>query len=194
MKSFCNHEKLIKVLPLITFFHPTLPESEKTPRDSSGQTSLIWAHGPSWNHDSFQVQKCSLPRSTLTLGRVEKSRSGKRSGRDTHSRICVFQQQNSMSNPFTLDKSIERSVRFVQRMVAPKYLDVDKAIPRTLIAHCEGIAFIKIIKAGLFFLAGNMGGGVVIAKVPDVRGDKKAVDVLRYWRWGSLVARRERGN
>ena len=54
-----------------------------------------------------------------------------------------------MSNPFTLDKSIERSVRFVQKMVAPKYIDVDKGIPRTLISHCEGIAFLKIFKVSL---------------------------------------------
>jgi hypothetical protein len=71
-----------------------------------------------------------------------------------------------MSNPFTLDKSIDRSVRFLQRMVAPKYIDVDKAIPRTLVSHCKGIAFLKIFKAGLFFLGGNMGGGVVRVFAP----------------------------
>lgn len=46
---------------------------------------------------------------------------------------------------------------YIQRMIDPKYVKFDKKIPTTLIRHCEGIAFITIIKAGLFFLGGNIG-------------------------------------
>lgn len=56
--------------------------------------------------------------------------------------------------------------------------DVRKGIPRVLISHCEGIAFIKIFKAGLFFLGGNMGGGVIICKVPSKEN-------ARGWAWSA---------
>jgi len=70
-------------------------------------------------------------------------------------------------NPFTLEKSIPRSVKMLQNMINPDIVAPDKAIPLTLLRHCEGVAFIRIYKAGLFMLGGNLGGGVVIAKVQD---------------------------
>ena len=42
-----------------------------------------------------------------------------------------------MSNPFTLEKSIERSQRFLQRMVAPKYISMDKGA-RAPLRRVEG--------------------------------------------------------
>ena len=53
---------------------------------------------------------------------------------------------------------------------------IDNRIPLTLLRHCEAVAFITIVKAGLFMLAGNMGGGCIICKVPDETSE-------RGWRW-----------
>jgi lipid-binding SYLF domain-containing protein len=47
--------------------------------------------------------------------------------------------------------------------------------------HCEGIAFIRIYKAGLFMLGGNVGGGCVIAKIKD------ATEEAGY-RWSAPIA------
>jgi lipid-binding SYLF domain-containing protein len=63
----------------------------------------------------------------------------------------------------------------------PEYVGGDKAIPLTLLKHCEGVAFIRIYKAGLFMLGGNLGGGCVIAKVKDAKQE-------RGFRWSAPVA------
>jgi len=65
-------------------------------------------------------------------------------------------------------------------MVNPKYVKADKQIPATLLRHCEGVAFITIFKAGLFFLGGNMGAGCVIVKVPDTSVSSSPLLVLLF--------------
>src|SRR4051812_7391003 len=70
-------------------------------------------------------------------------------------------------NPFTIDKCVDRAVRMLKNMASPKYIDVDKQLPPALIRSCEGLAFVRIAKAGLFFLSGNVGGGVMITKIKD---------------------------
>ena len=63
----------------------------------------------------------------------------------------------------------------------PEFITADKAIPLTLLRHCEGVAFIRIYKAGLFMLGGNLGGGVVIAKVKDANAEDG-------YRWSAPVS------
>jgi lipid-binding SYLF domain-containing protein len=86
-----------------------------------------------------------------------------------------------MNNPFGLEKSIPRAVNMLQNMVNPEKITPDSAIPLTLLRHCEGIAFIRIFKAGLFMIGGNLGGGCVIAKVKDP-------DAELGYRWSAPVA------
>ena len=69
-------------------------------------------------------------------------------------------------NPFTLEKTIPRSVQMLKDLVISEH-NPDKGIPLTLLRHCEGIAFIRIFKAGLFVFGGNLGGGCVVCKIPD---------------------------
>lgn len=71
-----------------------------------------------------------------------------------------------------MNTSTDRAIKVLGRMIDPKYVKFDKKIPTTLIRHCEGIAFVTIIKAGLFFLGGNIGGGCVVAKIPDPNDPK----------------------
>jgi len=66
-----------------------------------------------------------------------------------------------------LKESIPRAVRVVNELANPKYISQDKAIPRKLLQHCKGIAFITIYKAGLFMIGGQVGGGLVISKIDD---------------------------
>jgi hypothetical protein len=60
-------------------------------------------------------------------------------------------QQTKMSF-FTLDNSIDRSVDMLDQMMNPEFISADKAIPVPLIRRCEGIAFLRIYKAGLLVL------------------------------------------
>lgn len=57
-------------------------------------------------------------------------------------------------------------------------IQIDNRIPLTLLRYCEALAFITIIKTGLFFVAGSMGGGCIISKVRDETCD-------RGWRWSA---------
>jgi len=82
---------------------------------------------------------------------------------------------------FSLDGYTDKCIRMLNDMVNPKYVKADKAIPATLIRHCEGIAFITIFKAGLFVFGGNVGGGCVISKVKDPSSP-------RGWRWSGPIS------
>jgi lipid-binding SYLF domain-containing protein len=82
---------------------------------------------------------------------------------------------------FTLDQSIDRGVKMLNEMVNPQYVDADKAIPLALIRNCEGLAFLRIYKAGFLVVGGNFGGGCVIAKVKDASQP-------RGWRWSAPSA------
>mmetsp|Transcript_16714 Transcript_16714/g.27103 ORF Transcript_16714/g.27103 Transcript_16714/m.27103 type:complete len:428 (+) Transcript_16714:255-1538(+) len=77
---------------------------------------------------------------------------------------------------FSLDGYTDKCVRMLNDMVNPKYVKADKQIPATLLRHCEGVAFITIWKAGMFFLGANAGGGCVVAKIKDESEP-------RGWRW-----------
>ncbi|KAH9257803.1 hypothetical protein BASA81_003821 [Batrachochytrium salamandrivorans] len=55
----------------------------------------------------------------------------------------------------------------LESMVKPGMVSQDKAIPLTLLRSCQGVAFIRLYKAGMFFLGGNLGGGCVICKIED---------------------------
>ena len=62
----------------------------------------------------------------------------------------------------------------------PNDINADKRIPLTLLRHAEGIAFISIIKGGLFFIGGAAGGGCVVAKVYNDEHDPK-----KGYRWSA---------
>lgn len=66
-----------------------------------------------------------------------------------------------------LEASVPAAAKTLDEMSNPKYISADKAIPLTLLKNCEGLAFITIYKAGLFMIGGQVGGGCVIAKIPD---------------------------
>ena len=68
---------------------------------------------------------------------------------------------------FTLEGSIKRAEKMLHEMVDPDKVNPDQMIPMTLIRHCEALAFITILKAGLFVFGGNVGAGCIIAKIPD---------------------------
>lgn len=55
----------------------------------------------------------------------------------------------------------------LENMVNPDKVTPDKTIPLTLLRNCRGVAFIRLYKAGLFFMGGNLGGGCVICKIDD---------------------------
>jgi lipid-binding SYLF domain-containing protein len=80
-----------------------------------------------------------------------------------------------------LEGSVDKATRILAGFVNPKYVKADKQVPATLLRHCEGIAFITIVKAGLFFLGGNLGSGCVLAKIKDEKSP-------RGWRWSGPVA------
>uniref|UniRef100_A0A7S3PEW8 SH3 domain-containing protein n=2 Tax=Sar TaxID=2698737 RepID=A0A7S3PEW8_9STRA len=81
----------------------------------------------------------------------------------------------------TLEGSVERAEKMLRKMADPKYVKADKLIPETLLRGAEGIAFITIFKAGLFFIGGNVGGGCMIAKVKDANAPGG-------WRWSGPSA------
>lgn len=72
-----------------------------------------------------------------------------------------------LSEKVELAAAVPAAAKTLDEMANPKYISADKAIPLTLIKNCEGIAFITIYKAGLFMIGGQVGGGCVIAKIPD---------------------------
>jgi lipid-binding SYLF domain-containing protein len=80
-----------------------------------------------------------------------------------------------------LEGSVDKATRILAGFINPKYVKADKQVPATLLRHCEGIAFITIVKAGLFFLGGNLGSGCVLAKIKDEKSP-------RGWRWSGPVA------
>lgn len=82
---------------------------------------------------------------------------------------------------WSLEGYTDKCIRMLNDMVNPRYVSADKQIPATLIRHCEGIAFITILKAGMFVLGANAGGGCVIAKVKDPSSP-------RGWRWSGPVS------
>lgn len=80
-----------------------------------------------------------------------------------------------------LEGYTDKCIRMLNDHLNPKYIKADKRVPLTLLRNCEGICFITIFKAGLFFLGGNMGAGCVIAKVKDDTCE-------RGWRWSGPSA------
>ncbi len=72
-----------------------------------------------------------------------------------------------MEGFYSLDNTIPNAVEMLRLMARPDHVTPDAAIPLALIEHCEGLAFIRVYKAGLFFLGGNLGAGCVVSKVRD---------------------------
>lgn len=72
-----------------------------------------------------------------------------------------------MADMVKLRKSVPSAAKTLDALANPKYVTADKSIPVKLLRNCKGIAFITIYKAGVFFIGGNVGGGLVIVKVPD---------------------------
>jgi lipid-binding SYLF domain-containing protein len=66
-----------------------------------------------------------------------------------------------------LAHSLPRAVEALKEMADPRYVTADKAIPLKLLQNAKGFAFTYIIKVGVAFIGGQIGGGIVIAKVPD---------------------------
>jgi len=72
-----------------------------------------------------------------------------------------------VSDKVNLEHSVPASVKIINELANPRYVSKDKAIPLKLIECCKGVAFINIYKAGVFFIGGNVGGGIVLVKIPD---------------------------
>lgn len=49
-----------------------------------------------------------------------------------------------------LDGYTDKCVRMLNDLINPRFIKADKRVPATLINHCQGIAFITIVKAGTY--------------------------------------------
>ncbi|GBG28962.1 SH3 domain-containing YSC84-like protein 1 [Hondaea fermentalgiana] len=72
-----------------------------------------------------------------------------------------------ISDRIKLRSTVPNAAKTLNEMANPKYVSQDKAIPRMLLQHCKGIAFVTVYKAGIMMIGGNVGGGCVVVKVKD---------------------------
>lgn len=71
-----------------------------------------------------------------------------------------------------IDESLRAFQKNINELANPQFVSEDKGIPLKLIEDAKGIVFLQTYKAGLFFLCGHVGAGVVMIKIPDESSPK----------------------
>jgi len=74
--------------------------------------------------------------------------------------------KGKMSERLTMKGQIHKAYKVMLKLINPRYVSKDKAIPLKILQNAKGIAFITTVRAGFVF-TGTLGSGIVIAKLED---------------------------
>ena len=82
--------------------------------------------------------------------------------------------QSFLPNPLTqtLGSSIRQACYTLKHLTGPSALSSDRSIPLDLLRQAKGLAFLTVIKGGMF-LSARIGTGLLISRMPDIYGEGK---------------------
>jgi lipid-binding SYLF domain-containing protein len=94
--------------------------------------------------------------------------------------------KSKLQQRLSLEGEIHKAKKVLLKLINPKIVKSDQAIPLTILQRAKGVAFITVIKAGFIF-SGTVGCGLVMAKLDDGTWTGPSSLSVAGMGWGALI-------